>query len=234
MRGRFGRILGYFVNDPPDRHFFASFFGPVSIPRRSVVAFFRQAVRNLAVVCLLLAGICETARADQRRDWMIDIEPVGTFLNLDIVFPGIQATLQHNIPVYGDMNRIRLRANALMTMGFYESQADAEIRILFVTLGLSGGFHGCGRRELAIFQSSEQHPRHRMPGLVGKLLCLFDVAGFDELQNDRIIAAFPYAPPKKETLDDHRQRDHRGEHQRDHDISPFDQDTHNPTVHEVS
>jgi hypothetical protein len=140
----------------------------------------------MAVVCLLLAGLCETARADQRRDWMIDIEPVGTFLNLDIVFPGIQATLQHNIPVYGDMNRIRLRANSLLTMGFYESQADAEIRILFVTLGLSGGFQDCFRT--LTFADGAPITRGARRGMDSDALHTHELWGFGEA---RVELSFP-------------------------------------------
>ena len=66
-----------------------------------------------------------------------------------------------------------------------------QIRFHATQLGLSCGFHGGGRRELAIFQSGEQHPRYRVPGLVGQLLRLFDVASFNELQDDRIVSAFP-------------------------------------------
>jgi hypothetical protein len=186
MRGRFGRILGYFVIDPFDRHFLASFLIDKWLPRPAVVAFFRGVGRGLAVVCLLLAVGGSTARADQRRDWMIDIEPVGTFLNLDIVFPGVQATLQHNIPVYGDMNRIRLRANSLLTMGFYESQADAEIRVLFLTLGISGGFQDCFRT--LTFEPGEPISRGARRGMDSDALHTHQLWGFTEA---RFELSFP-------------------------------------------
>ena len=38
--------------------------------------------------------------ADQRRDWMVDIQPEGTYLDVDAVFPGAQLTLEHRIPIY--------------------------------------------------------------------------------------------------------------------------------------
>lgn len=151
-----------------------------------MVASFLQVGRSLAVVYLLVAAVSSTARADQRRDWMIDIQPVGTYLNLDVVFPGVQATLQHNIPVYGDMNRIRLRANSLLTMGFYESQADAEIRVLFLTLGLSGGFQDCFRT--LQFEPGQPITRGARRGMDSDALHRNEVWGFGEA---RFELSFP-------------------------------------------
>jgi hypothetical protein len=71
-------------------------------------------------------------------------------------------------------------------------------------------------------------------GLIGKLLRLFDVSSFYELQDDRIVLTFPQAPPEQETLDDDREGNHRGGQQRDHNEPPFGQDANNPAVDEVS
>jgi hypothetical protein len=90
----------------------------------------------------LVAALSATssAHAQQARDWMIAAQPSGTDAMLDLVFPGVQATLEHRAPIYGFSNQATLRANALYTVPFFESQADAELRILALTLGGSGGF----------------------------------------------------------------------------------------------
>ena len=86
-----------------------------------------------------LAG-ARPAHADQARDWMIAAQPDGTDAMVDVVFPGVQAGLEHRIPIYGEANQLTLRGSALYTVPFFESQADVELRILVLTLGASGGF----------------------------------------------------------------------------------------------
>jgi hypothetical protein len=96
--------------------------------------------RHLALaVCLVLVAL-SAAQAEQPRDFMIAPGKNGTDVMLDLVFPGMQATVEHRIPIYGIVNQFTLRANSLLTLPFYESQADAELRILALTFGASGGF----------------------------------------------------------------------------------------------
>lgn len=71
---------------------------------------------------------------------MIAAQPSGTDALVDVVFPGVQVALEHRVPIYGFANQLTLRANALYTVPFYESQADVELRILVLTLGASAGF----------------------------------------------------------------------------------------------
>jgi hypothetical protein len=82
----------------------------------------------------------------------------GTDLFLDVVLPGLQSTLEHRIPWYGQANQINLRANVLYTSPFLESQADAELRLLVLTLGASGG----GRYAFTnqSYRSDEEFDRH--------------------------------------------------------------------------
>lgn len=87
------------------------------------------------------------ARADQPRDWIIAAQPAGTDVSLDALFPGVQATVEHRIPIYGAANQFTLRANSLLTFPLYESQADVELRILILTLGASGGFRDTFRSQ---------------------------------------------------------------------------------------
>lgn len=93
----------------------------------------------LAALLCMFGGISR-AHAGQPRDWMIAAQPDGTDANVDLVFPGIQAGLEHRIAIYNQVNQLTLRANALYTVPFFESQADVELRILVLTLGASAGF----------------------------------------------------------------------------------------------
>jgi hypothetical protein len=92
--------------------------------------------------CILVGHIAEPSalRAEQVRDWMFVIQEPGTYLNTDLVLPGLQAQLEHRIPVFGKLNQLDLKINALPTLYYYESQVDADLRILVLTLGASVGF----------------------------------------------------------------------------------------------
>jgi hypothetical protein len=94
----------------------------------------------LAATLLALLISARTVHADQPRDWMIAAQPSGTDAMVDVIFPGVQATLEHRVPIYSAANQLTLRGNALYTIPFFESQLDAELRILVLTLGATGGF----------------------------------------------------------------------------------------------
>jgi hypothetical protein len=66
---------------------------------------------------------------------MVAAQPGGTYMNLDVIFPGIQAQLEHRVPVYGFANELTFKVNALPTLIFYESQADVDLRLVILTLG---------------------------------------------------------------------------------------------------
>lgn len=101
---------------------------------------------TVLVTCLVAAGFVSAvlsarpAQAEQAQDWMVAAQPGGTHLNLDVVFPGVQAQLEHRIPIYGQANELTFKVNALPTLVFYESQADVDIRLLVLSLGASLGF----------------------------------------------------------------------------------------------
>jgi hypothetical protein len=96
---------------------------------------------SLFAALIATAWVTQTARADQPRDWMVAAQPAGTYANLDVIFPGMQATLEHRISIYGKTaNELDFKINALPTAEFYESQADVDLRILFLSLGASAGF----------------------------------------------------------------------------------------------
>ena len=100
------------------------------------------------------------ARAEQARDWMISAPADGTFANVDVVLPGAQLGIEHRVPIYGAVNQLTLRANALYTIPFYEPQADVELRIVVLTLGASGGYHGdLSHMQFAPGENSDRHQR---------------------------------------------------------------------------
>lgn len=91
---------------------------------------------------------------------MVGVQPDGHLLFLDMLFPGLQATYQYNRPVYGMANKLRLRANSLLTIPFYESQADAEIRLVILTLGVGAGYRSVFRQQ--VFAPGEEYSlKHR-------------------------------------------------------------------------
>jgi hypothetical protein len=95
----------------------------------------------LAVVVSVLGAVVPSgSRADQPRDWMVAAQPGGTFANIDVVFPGVQAQLEHRRRIYGSANELTFKVNALPTLVFYESQADVDLRLLVLTLGASAGY----------------------------------------------------------------------------------------------
>jgi len=79
------------------------------------------------------------ARANQPRDWMLGIGKPGTVVNLDIIFGAVQAGVEHRIPVYGNANRLTLRASAIAAIPFGGMQLDADLRVVIATVGGSVG-----------------------------------------------------------------------------------------------
>jgi hypothetical protein len=96
---------------------------------------------KLSWIAVLIGTVfAPRVHAEQPRDWMVAAQPGGTYVNLDVIFPGVQAQLEHRIPIYGQANELTFRVNALPTLLFYESQADVDLRIVILSLGASAGF----------------------------------------------------------------------------------------------
>lgn len=70
---------------------------------------------------------------------MVAAQPGGTYANLDVVFPGVQAQIEHRKPIYGAANELNLKVNVLPTLVFVESQADVDVRLVILSLGASVG-----------------------------------------------------------------------------------------------
>jgi hypothetical protein len=102
-----------------------------------------KALFLLAALGVALTG--SSARADQAHDWMLTAPKEGTYLNLDFIFGALQAGIEHRIPVYGNANMLTLRGSSIAALPFGGVQADAEMRIVVLTLGVSGGYQSVWR-----------------------------------------------------------------------------------------
>jgi hypothetical protein len=90
----------------------------------------------------LLAGLLlpVTASANQPQDWMLSAGKNGTYANIDAIFGAVQAGVENRTAIYGGANQLTLRASAIAAIPFGGVQADADLRILILTLGTSVGF----------------------------------------------------------------------------------------------
>ena len=111
-------------------------------------SYIRQLVRAGSLLVVATCVKMPVAHAEQTRDFMIAAPKNGTDAVVDLIFPGVQATIEHRLPIYAPANQLTLRANSLYTLPFYESQADVELRMLVLTLGGSAGFRHDMRSEV--------------------------------------------------------------------------------------
>ncbi|HKU44763.1 MAG TPA: hypothetical protein VJR89_41675 [Polyangiales bacterium] len=90
---------------------------------------------------VLLVGLLVPiqASADQRNDWMLQAGKPGTYLNLDVIFGALQASLEQRINIFGGTNTLTLRAGALAAIPYGSTQVDADLRIVILNLGISAG-----------------------------------------------------------------------------------------------
>jgi len=112
----------------------------------------------LLVVALVALVAIPRARAEQTRDFMIAAGEAGTDVFVDTVLPGAQLTLEHREPIYAFANQLNLRANALLTPAFFETQADVELRVLVLTLGGTYGYKNLMSEQ--VFEDGEELDRY--------------------------------------------------------------------------
>ena len=91
---------------------------------------------GVALVGLLRAS---DVAAEQRHDWMLAAGKPGTYLNLDIAFGALQATLEHRIDIFGAANTLTLKGGAIAAIPFGGLQLDADLRIVILNIGASAG-----------------------------------------------------------------------------------------------
>ena len=96
---------------------------------------------KLLGVGAVLAGLLSPVRAyaDQRNDWMLQAGPPGSYLNVDVVFGALQATFEKRMNVFGGANQLSLKAGAIAAIPFGSAQVDADLRIVILNIGVSGG-----------------------------------------------------------------------------------------------
>src|SRR5437660_41363 len=99
---------------------------------------------GVLIACAMSAA---PVRADQGQDGMVRAPSEGKFLNLDLIYGAIQAGLEDRIPVYGKSNMLTLRASGIAALPFGSTQADAELRIVNLTLGTSVGYASVWRNQ---------------------------------------------------------------------------------------
>ena len=79
---------------------------------------------------------------------MIAVMPEGTDLSFDIALLGAQIILEHRIAIYGNtLNQLKFRVNGLFSPSFMESQVDAELRMLALTVGGAAGYRDTFRNQ---------------------------------------------------------------------------------------
>jgi hypothetical protein len=109
-------------------------------------------VRSLSVRVLTLCGalsvvFASAARADQRQDWILAAGDKGDYVTLDFIFGAVQAAIEHREPIYGGSNMLTVRASAIGALPFGSTQGDVELRLLNLTLGVTGGYASIWRNQ---------------------------------------------------------------------------------------
>lgn len=100
----------------------------------------------------ITAVFCALARpasvsADQRQDWILAAGDEGSYATIDLLFGGAQASIEHRAKIYGSTNMLTLRYGALAALPFGSTQADVELRMLNLTLGVTGGLTSVWRNQ---------------------------------------------------------------------------------------
>jgi hypothetical protein len=94
----------------------------------------------LVVSFALLALTTSAARADQRRDYMLEAELPHDQLVLDYFGTGGQLTLAHRRPLYGRSNEYSANVAALAGYPLAQLTASAALRVLFLEFGGTLGY----------------------------------------------------------------------------------------------
>ena len=95
--------------------------------------------RRLAPLGLgvLLWSLGSSAVAQQRQDFMFDVQREGLFAIADYFGSGAQLTLEHRVNMFGRANTLTSAASVLMSYPAGEVTVRSDLRILFLQLGVS-------------------------------------------------------------------------------------------------
>ena len=63
----------------------------------------------------------------------------GTYLNLDVIFGAVQASIEHRINIFGGANTLVLKGGVLAAIPYGSTQFDADLRLVILNLGVSVG-----------------------------------------------------------------------------------------------
>lgn len=88
-----------------------------------------------ALLATLVLGVAPATHADQRRDFMLDFQPAGTFGLLDYLGTGVRFSLEHRAPIYGKANDVTVGSEALVGYPLGELTTRLDLRVLFLNLG---------------------------------------------------------------------------------------------------
>ena len=88
------------------------------------------------LVGTLLPG---SASAEQAHDWYLGSQDDGTVLNTGFFFPGVIASIEHRVSVYGKANQLKLRGTGIISYPLSDAQLDVGMRVVLVSAGLSIG-----------------------------------------------------------------------------------------------
>jgi hypothetical protein len=104
--------------------------------------------RRLALISALLlaTSIAHPARADQRRDYVLeDMRAPGTYLLLDYFGTGGQVGLEYRGQIYGKSNGYSLNVSSLLGYPLGQVTASASLRLLFLEFSVWGGYRSVWR-----------------------------------------------------------------------------------------
>lgn len=99
----------------------------------------------VALIGMLI--VAAPAYAEQPADWFIGSGEEGTNLNLDFIFGALQGGIEHREEVFGGANMFTTRASALAALTYGSTQADIEMRLVNLTLGVSFGYQSFWRAQ---------------------------------------------------------------------------------------
>ncbi|MFI5306884.1 MAG: hypothetical protein ACHQ53_06020 [Polyangiales bacterium] len=97
------------------------------------------------VAALAVLACAGHTRADQRRDFMLAIQPTGTFFVADYFGTGAQLTLEHRLQVYGSANDLTVAAAAVPAYPEGDAFARADLRVLFLNFGATIAYRAVWR-----------------------------------------------------------------------------------------
>ena len=187
LRQRRGRALGSIAGrgEPDYRavpmrgRLHATLLSACPVPRRRFAA-------ALAVLAAAAVSAPGAVRADQHQDWMVEAPEAGPYAVLDFIFGAVQAGVEDRIPVYGKTNMLTVRGSAIAALPFGSTQADVDMRIVNLTLGMSVGAASVWRNQSFALDAPMNRKERRQREAAGAFNT--DTYGFWE---GRASIAFP-------------------------------------------